>query len=38
MNIQTYPIKYMNTPDLREFPIQVESLIIASESLPSLNL
>lgn len=38
MNIQTYPVKYMSTPDLREFPIQVESLIIASESLPSLDL
>lgn len=38
MNIQTYPIKYMNPPELREFPIQVDALIIASESLPSLDL
>ena len=38
MEIQSFPIKYVNTPDLRSFPIQIESVVIASENLPTLDL
>lgn len=38
MKIKTFPVTYMSMPELRPFPIKVDSLIIASESLPSLDL
>lgn len=38
MKIEAYPIKYMNTPEIKQFPLQVESLVIASENKPSLDL
>ena len=38
MEIQNYPIKYMKLPELRTFPIEIDSLVIASENMSSISI